>query len=281
VPRNYTQATIKTLFGEARTCAFPGCNEPLIFRDRGKATAIAEIAHIRSETRGGPRHDPNYTGDVNGPENLLLLCGKHHRPVDRHESVYSIEELDTWKAAQRAAAGGGTSLSDSDLRSYQRLSDEERQSIRDIARLAQRVTSLCKAGHPEIANVRAQAEHSRQSRGAQRGFAYAVDEDGNETPLHQNVQLSPMEQAQWQAEERTTWEPRRHDVEAALVDLDGEIAVLRMFTPTLGEAGERVAHAAAQVVAQVGDAPRLDAAARQLDTTVGELWRAATGDVVD
>ena len=52
--RNYTNPTIKTLFGEASTCAYPGCNEPLIFRDRGKATAIAEIAHIRSETPAGP-----------------------------------------------------------------------------------------------------------------------------------------------------------------------------------------------------------------------------------
>jgi hypothetical protein len=66
--RNYTLPAIKTLFGEASRCAYPGCSEPLIFRDRGRATAIAEIAHIRSESPNGPRHDPDYDGDINGPE---------------------------------------------------------------------------------------------------------------------------------------------------------------------------------------------------------------------
>jgi hypothetical protein len=141
VARDYSQRTIKTLFGEASACAFPECGEPLIFRDRGKATAIAQIAHIRSEAPGGPRHDPNYTGDIDGPENLLLLCGKHHRPVDLHEGAYTVAELESWKAAQQATAGAGTPVSDADLRSYQRLSDEERQSLKDIARLARRVTS--------------------------------------------------------------------------------------------------------------------------------------------
>jgi len=73
----------------------------LIFPDREKSTVVAEIAHIRSESPDGPRHDPNYNEDVNGPSNLLLLCGKHHRPVDRHEELYEIEELEAWKTAQQ------------------------------------------------------------------------------------------------------------------------------------------------------------------------------------
>lgn len=52
--RSYTQQTIKLLFGQARECAFPGCQAPLIFTDRGKRTVVAEIAHIRSETADGP-----------------------------------------------------------------------------------------------------------------------------------------------------------------------------------------------------------------------------------
>ena len=47
MPRNYTVLTIKTPFGEASTCAYPGCNEPLVFRDRGRTTVVAEIAHSR------------------------------------------------------------------------------------------------------------------------------------------------------------------------------------------------------------------------------------------
>ena len=100
MPRNYTLSTIKTLFGEARAPT-RGCEEPLIFPDREKSTVVAEIAHIRSESPDGPRHDPNYNEDVNGPSNLLLLCGKHHRPVDRHEELYEIEELEAWKTAQQ------------------------------------------------------------------------------------------------------------------------------------------------------------------------------------
>lgn len=44
-----TLTTIKTLFTEASACAYPGCDEPLIFHDRGKTTVVAEIVHIRSE----------------------------------------------------------------------------------------------------------------------------------------------------------------------------------------------------------------------------------------
>ncbi len=52
-------------------------------------TATAEIAHIQLESPDGPRYDAEYTDDVGGPDNLLLLCGKHHKPVDRHESSYT------------------------------------------------------------------------------------------------------------------------------------------------------------------------------------------------
>ena len=48
--RDYSQKTIKILFGRATRCAYPGCQEPLIFEDRGHLTVTAEIAHIRSES---------------------------------------------------------------------------------------------------------------------------------------------------------------------------------------------------------------------------------------
>ncbi len=94
--------------GEASACAYPGCDEPLIFADRDKKTAIAEIAHIRSEKPGGPRYDAIYTDDIDGPDNLLWLYGKHHKPVDRHESTYAVAELEGWKAVQKSTAGSGT-----------------------------------------------------------------------------------------------------------------------------------------------------------------------------
>jgi hypothetical protein len=99
--RNYSMPTIKTLFAQARSCAYPRCNAPLVFVDRNVTTVVAQIAHIRSEKLGGPRYDPTYEGDVNGVENLILLCGMHHAPVDRHESTYPVEELLNWKTEQR------------------------------------------------------------------------------------------------------------------------------------------------------------------------------------
>jgi HNH endonuclease len=71
-----------------------------------------------------------------GPENLLLLCGKHHRALDRHEGAYSVAELEGWEALQRAEGGGGVGAqrSDTELRTYQGLSNEEREALATVAR---------------------------------------------------------------------------------------------------------------------------------------------------
>lgn len=99
--RTYAEKTIKLLFGAARRCAFPGCDVALVFEDRGLLTVVAEIAHIRSEKTKGPRYDSTYPSKlINSPENLLLLCGPHHKPVDDHASAYPVDELLRWKARQ-------------------------------------------------------------------------------------------------------------------------------------------------------------------------------------
>lgn len=106
---NYTLPTIKLLFATARTCAYPDCRVPLVFEDadRGIRSVAVQIAHIRSAKASGPRYDLRYPAEkVNSEENLLLLCGKHHHPVDGNESTYSIEELLEWKKAQVTGTGG-------------------------------------------------------------------------------------------------------------------------------------------------------------------------------
>jgi hypothetical protein len=102
-----------------------------------------------------------------------------------------------------------------------------------VARLAQRVTSVCQAVQPEIESVRYQAERTRQARAASFGYVFEVDDEGNETLINHKIQLSPVEQEGWIARERAVWEAQRPDVEAALVALDEEVAVLRMFAPGL------------------------------------------------
>ncbi|WP_432877413.1 hypothetical protein ACQPYH_28675 [Kribbella sp. CA-245084] len=128
---DYSKRTLKLLFGRATHCAFPdpACMTPLIFEHRGRLTVSADIAHIRSESEDGPRYDPDYPEPlIDTEENLLLLCGLHHRPVDHHESVYPIEELLEWKRRQVAEA-----------RTARRFSDEQ------IAQIAGQVQSALAA----------------------------------------------------------------------------------------------------------------------------------------
>jgi hypothetical protein len=117
VGHNYTLPTIKLLFATARSCAYPGCPVPLVFEDadRGVRSVAVQIAHIRSPKSTGPRHDPDYPSDkLNSDENLLLLCNRHHHPVDGSESKYTIEELLEWKKNQ-VTDGGGFLVEDEDI----------------------------------------------------------------------------------------------------------------------------------------------------------------------
>jgi hypothetical protein len=109
VGHSYPLPTIKLLFATARTCAYPPCATPLVFidEDHGVREVAVQIAHIRSPKRDGPRHDPTFPADrLNREENLLLLCGVHHHPVDRNSSTYTIGELVEWKGKQLAEGGG-------------------------------------------------------------------------------------------------------------------------------------------------------------------------------
>ncbi|MBV6728576.1 HNH endonuclease [Nocardioides daeguensis] len=129
--RTHSEQTIKILFGQARRCAYPGCNSPLIFddADRGVRTPVAEIAHIRSASPDGPRHDPDFPGDqLNREGNLLLLCGTHHRAVDQAHAVFPVEELLEWKQAQVAQAGG-SAISDAEIVAYVKSMESALQSV--------------------------------------------------------------------------------------------------------------------------------------------------------
>ncbi|MEU2775549.1 HNH endonuclease signature motif containing protein [Streptomyces sp. NPDC007162] len=96
----------KLLFGRATSCAYPDCSEPLVEEHRGLLSINVEVAHIRAEKAGGPRFDVNFT-EVNSEPNLVLLCHKHHKWVDRHPDAYPTEELLTWKECQAVQSRGG------------------------------------------------------------------------------------------------------------------------------------------------------------------------------
>ncbi len=87
----FTELTIKMLYAKSgNICAFPTCNEHLISDN----VNISQIAHIISEQPNGPRHvaglNPNF---YDSEENLILLCGNHHKKVDTNILEYPIETL--------------------------------------------------------------------------------------------------------------------------------------------------------------------------------------------
>lgn len=270
-----------TLFGEASTCAYPDCDQPLIFTDRGKKTAVAEIAHIRSEAPGGPRYDADYTDDVDGPDNLLLLCGSHHKPVEGHERAYTVAELEGWKASQRSTAGSGTSLSMADVRSYVRLTSEDRQALYGIARLVQHVLGLAKGAQQGLLALRQRQEEHRLSEWATYPFsrAYSVEDDGTKTYGGSNgFSLSFREQEQQQAEFNAMWLSHQDSLQAALALLDEEVAVLRMtFGGAVASLATRIAVTAAAI--PVVDNIAFAEGVEQVEGLVSQLWRLANGEV--
>jgi hypothetical protein len=251
----------------------------LIFNDRGKATVVAQIAHIRSEKPNGPRHDPDYADALNGPANLLLLCGRHHPPVDRHESTYTIDELEVWKARQRAGAGDGTPLTDQDARAYARLDPEEKERILNMAVLTERVIRACQVAEAvrnavveENERVRLQAAHSFPP-------MYEVYEDGTTGTenINHRMQLPWVEQKVWNTKidaARNSELPRVRETLDALAE---EVSVLGMIAPSLDQEARAVQGAAELVARAVGDAAALREAVGHLNTSKARLWRVANG----
>jgi len=94
--------TIKRLFAVASNrCAFPGCTIPLV--EPATREILAEICHIKGVR--GPRHDPSITEDeLHAFDNLILLCGVHHKIIDGVKSQFTVPQLVAMKAAHEASA---------------------------------------------------------------------------------------------------------------------------------------------------------------------------------
>lgn len=98
-------ATRKILWGRAHNeCAFPTCLQELTFDGETADTVtpgvriIGEEAHIRAQRPGGPRYDAGYA-DVDGYDNLMLMCPTHHAMIDANDGAdYSVKTLEKMKA---------------------------------------------------------------------------------------------------------------------------------------------------------------------------------------
>jgi len=65
------------------------CGNEIIEED----VVVGEMAHVIPRSPGGPRGEYQYEGNVDSHENIVLLCLKHHRIVDRKPSEYPPERL--------------------------------------------------------------------------------------------------------------------------------------------------------------------------------------------
>lgn len=83
-------------------CAFVPCIQPLTLdpsSERSGSVVLGEQAHIRSPKPGGPRHDAQYKRDVDGFENLMLLCPTHHSLIDANNGRnFTVAQLEQMKA---------------------------------------------------------------------------------------------------------------------------------------------------------------------------------------
>lgn len=80
-------------------CQRPACLETLFPDEMGGEKHIAEMAHVIPHGEKGPREDERPAGDfeVDGFENLLLLCPTCHTIIDKNPEAYSRSTLLGWK----------------------------------------------------------------------------------------------------------------------------------------------------------------------------------------
>ena len=80
-------------------CNFPECGEKLIFQyEDGTIVKLVEFAHIIGESPEGPKgHQKKSELMAKDPENIILLCVKHHKIVDNNEREYTVATLKQMK----------------------------------------------------------------------------------------------------------------------------------------------------------------------------------------
>lgn len=93
-----TDVTRKLLWGNAHNvCAATGCRQALTQTAPAGSghphVILGQEAHIRGKSKGGPRFDPDYQ-DVDGYDNLILLCPTHHVEIDANDGAkFSVAYL--------------------------------------------------------------------------------------------------------------------------------------------------------------------------------------------
>lgn len=85
--------------GSGGYCQNPACNHSLfVFFGNGEITSLHDLAHIISKSKKGPRGKSDLNAKERDEyENLILLCPKCHRLIDKKPEQYPAETLYDWK----------------------------------------------------------------------------------------------------------------------------------------------------------------------------------------
>jgi hypothetical protein len=88
--------TLRLLYAlSGNYCAFTGCHSP-IFEDDG--TLTGECCHIEAFSPKGPRYNCHQSDEErNGYDNLVLMCARHHKIIDKAYKKYTVETLKEMK----------------------------------------------------------------------------------------------------------------------------------------------------------------------------------------
>lgn len=99
-----TEKTIKRLFAASgNVCAFPGCSSPIV---DSAGVVIGEICHVCARRPGGARYNISQTeAERHDFDNLILLCGSHHKVIDERSDIYTVDVLQEMKAVRSSVSG--------------------------------------------------------------------------------------------------------------------------------------------------------------------------------
>jgi len=94
-PRNYTDKTLKRLFGLSRNrCSFPECEKEM---SDEKSAKHSNICHIEAAKEGGERWNVNMSDKQRADyDNLILLCPPHHDETNDVDE-YDVDALKKMK----------------------------------------------------------------------------------------------------------------------------------------------------------------------------------------
>lgn len=92
--------TRKVLWGRSGSlCALCKAHLVVDASSLDRESIVGDECHIASGAPQGPRHDPSFPRDeIDGLDNLILLCRVHHKLVDDQAETYSASLLREMKA---------------------------------------------------------------------------------------------------------------------------------------------------------------------------------------